>query len=250
MIRSLAGAIQFLTIVRLPATTEPASPGASAAWFPLVGAALGAAGAGIFLALRLVLPISLAALLTVAFWAAISGVLHEDGLADAADALRAGRSQERMLAILKDSRIGTFGAVAVALSILARWQALQFMLTPHVLLACIAAQAVPRAAMVGLAWTSRSFGTGLGHALSSTLATPAALFALAQGAIAALLCGVREGILLIVGVYLIARVARWYFYRRLGGVNGDCLGATEQILEIYALLVFALKLSGSGVSAP
>ena len=54
----------------------------------------------------------------------ISGVLHEDGLADVADAMRAGRTREQMLAILKDSRIGTYGAVAIVLSIVARWQAL------------------------------------------------------------------------------------------------------------------------------
>jgi adenosylcobinamide-GDP ribazoletransferase len=242
MIRSLAGAIQFLTVVRVPATAQPASPGAAAAWFPLVGAALGAAGAGVFLGLGHFLPISLAALATVAFWAAISGVLHEDGLADAADALRAGRSQDRVVAILKDPRIGTFGAVAVAISILARWQALEYMLAPNVWIACIAAQAVPRAAMVGLAWTSRPAGSGLGHALTSTLTTPIALFALAQGLIAAMLCGVQLGLMLIAGAYVIARLARWYFYSRLGGVNGDCLGATEQILEIYALLLFTVKL--------
>ena len=242
MMRSLAGAVQFLTVIRVPSGGAPVAPGRAAMWFPLVGAALGAAGAGVFLGLRLILPVSLAALATVAFWTAISGVLHEDGLADAADALRAGRSQEGMLAILRDPRIGTFGAVAVAISILARWQALQYILAPNVVLACIAAQAVPRAAMVGIAWTSRPVGTGLGHALSSTLATPAALFALAQGAVAALACGVREGVLLIGGAYLIGRAARWYFYRRLGGVNGDCLGAAEQILELYALLLFTVKL--------
>jgi len=240
--RSLTGAIQFLTVIRMPEAAEPVAPGRAAMWFPIVGAVLGAAGGGMFLVLRIILPVSLAALATVAFWAAISGVLHEDGLADAADALRAGRSQEGMLAILKDPRIGTFGAVAVAISILARWQALQYMLAPNVLLACVAAQAVPRAAMVGLAWTSRPVGTGLGQAFSAPLSTPAALFALAQGAVAALATGVREGVLLVLGAYLIARASRWYFYRRLGGVNGDCLGATEQLLEIYALLLFTIKL--------
>ncbi len=174
LVSAMAGAIQFLTIVRLPPTDRPAPPGQAAAWFPLVGAALGAIGAAVYIAAERVLPQSLAALATVAFWSAASGVLHEDGLADVADALRAGRTPERMLAILKDSRIGTFGAVAVVLSILARWQALEHVNAAGVLCVCIAAQAVPRAAMVGLAWTSRPVGMGLGHALSSTLTTPAA----------------------------------------------------------------------------
>jgi adenosylcobinamide-GDP ribazoletransferase len=111
-------AIRFLTI--LPVRGGDAPPGQAAAFFPLVGAMLGAAGAGVYLLAEKAFPISIAALATVAFWIAISGVLHEDGLADVADAVRAGRTRERVLSILKDSRIGTYGAVAILLSVLAR----------------------------------------------------------------------------------------------------------------------------------
>ena len=152
-------AIRFLTI--LPVRGGDAPPGRAAAFFPLVGAMLGAAGAGVFLLTAKAFPISIAALATVAFWAAISGVLHEDGLAD--------------VAILKDSRIGTFGAIAILLSVLARWQALEYLATPRVLATLIASQAVPRAAMVAMAWVSRPAGSGLGYALASTLSTPAAI---------------------------------------------------------------------------
>ncbi len=142
---------------------DPVAPGRAAAFFPLVGAALGLAGAGVFLLAGLALPVSLAALATVAFWTAVSGVLHEDGLADVADAVRAGRPQAQILTILKDSRIGTFGAVALILSVLARWQALESLATDRVVEALVASQAVPRAAMVAMAWTSRPTGDGLGH---------------------------------------------------------------------------------------
>ena len=205
----------------------------------MVGALLGVAGAAIFLEASKILPPSLAALLTVAFWTVISGVLHEDGLADIADALRAGRTQERMLSILKDSRIGTYGAVAIVFSIVARWQAVEHLATAHVYEAFIAAQAVPRAAIVALAWVSRPVGTGLGLAFSSALTTTAAIAAIVQGLAAAFLCGVRPGILIVLGAYLAIRAARWHFYRRIGGVNGDCLGALEQILEIFILVLFA-----------
>jgi adenosylcobinamide-GDP ribazoletransferase len=237
--RTLLGAISFLTIIPVRATVAP--PGRSAAFFPLVGAMLGAAGAGIYLAAERAIPASLAALLTVAFWTMISGVLHEDGLADVADALRAGRSRERMLAILKDSRIGTFGAVAIVISFLARWQAIDQLADPRVIQIFIAAQAVPRAAMVALAWISRPVGDGLGLAFSSTLTTPAAVIAIAQGIAAALLCGWRPGLVIVAVSYGVIRVARWYFYRRIGGVNGDCLGATEQILEIFILVLFTCR---------
>ena len=95
--------------------------------------------------------------------------------------------------------------------------------------------------MVGLAWLSRPVGTGLGYEFASTLTTPAALAALAQGVAASLLCNVWMGVEIILGSYLIARAAQWYFYQRLGGVNGDCLGATEQILEIFVLILFTVK---------
>jgi len=236
MMQALFSAIRFLTI--LPAPGNPVSPGRAAAFFPLVGAAIGLAGAGVFLLAGVVLPLSLAALTTVAFWTAVSGVLHEDGLADVADAVRAGRPQAQILSILKDSRIGTFGAVALILSVLARWQALESLATDRVVEALVASQAVPRAAMVGMAWISRPTGEGLGHSLLSTLGTPAALFAMAQGAAAALLCGWRPGLAILLGSLVIVRVARAWFYRRIGGVNGDCLGFTEQLSEVFVLVLF------------
>lgn len=239
MIRSLLGAISFLTILPVHAKTAP--PGQSAAFFPLIGAAIGAAGAGIYIGLSRAIPTSIAALITVAFWVAITGVLHEDGLADAADALRAGRTPEKMLAILKDSRIGTYGAAAIVFSIVARWQAIEHLADPRVLIIFIAAQAIPRAVIVALAWVSRPAGTGLGLAFSSTLSTPVALIAIAQGLAAAFLCGPAAGVILIAISYIVLRLAQSYFYRRIGGINGDCLGATEQILEICVLLLFTCQ---------
>jgi adenosylcobinamide-GDP ribazoletransferase len=233
-------ALRFLTI--LPVRGGDATPGRAAAFFPLVGAILGAAGSGVYLLTAKALPVSIAALATVAFWITISGVLHEDGLADVADAVRAGRPRDRILAILKDSRIGTFGAIAILLSVLARWQALEYLATPRVLETLIAAQAVPRAAMVAMAWCSRPAGSGLGHALASTLNTPVALVAMAQGAAAALLCGWRPGFAMIAGSVLIVQASRGWFYRRMGGVNGDCLGFTEQLIEIFVLTMFACRI--------
>jgi cobalamin synthase len=95
--------------------------------------------------------------------------------------------------------------------------------------------------MVGQAWVSRPAGTGLGYALSSTLSTPAAVAAIAQGILAALLCGARAGTVIIVGAFLIARLAREFAYKRWGGVNANCLGATEQILEAVILAMFACR---------
>jgi adenosylcobinamide-GDP ribazoletransferase len=235
--RTFLAAVSFLTII--PVTGKDVPPGRAAAFFPLIGAILGALGAGLFIATSLLLPPSIAALIAVTFWTLISGVLHEDGLADVADAMRAGRTREKMLAILKDSRIGTYGAVAIVLSIVARWQALEHVPPTRILEVCIVAQSVPRAAMVALAWLARPSGDGLGQAFSASLTTTGSLIAIAQGLIATSLLGWRPAALIVAGAYLIVRGARTYFYKRIGGVNGDCLGATEQLLEIFILILFA-----------
>ncbi len=237
--RTLLSAVSFLTVVPVGRTLVP--PGRAAALFPFVGAIIGAAGAGIYFALSQALPSTIASLAVVVFWTAITGVLHEDGLADVADAMRAGRSQAKMLAILKDSRIGTYGAVAIVVSIVARWQALEHLAVGRILEIMIASQAVPRAAIVALAWISRPCGAGLGLAFSSTLTTPAAVLAILQGIAAALACGVRPGFVIILGSYLVIRLAQSYFYTRIGGINGYCLGATEQILEIFILVLFTCR---------
>jgi adenosylcobinamide-GDP ribazoletransferase len=237
--RTLASAISFLTVIPMGKTSVPS--GRAAALFPLVGAAIGAAGAALYLGAAAVLPSTIASLAVVAFWTAITGVLHEDGLADVADALRAGRSKEKMLAILKDSRIGTFGAVAIVLSIVARWQAVEHLSVPNIWAVMIASQAVPRAAIVALAWVSRPVGTGLGLAFSSTLTSSAAIIAIALGAASAAACGVRAGLVIVLGSYLLMRIAQHYFYSRIGGINGDCLGATEQFTEIFILVLFTCR---------
>jgi adenosylcobinamide-GDP ribazoletransferase len=238
--RTFLAAVSFLTVI--PVNGKDVPSGRAAIFFPLVGAILGAAGAGLFLAASFVLPASIAALIAVTFWIVISGVLHEDGLADTADAMRAGRSREKIISILKDSRIGTYGGVAIVLSIVARWQALLHVPAPRVLLVCIIAQTVSRAVMVALAWLSRPSGDGLGYVFSASLTTTGALIAIAQGLIASMLLGWRAGLLIVAAAYLIVREARSYFYKRIGGVNGDCLGATQQLLEIFILILFASPL--------
>src|SRR5260221_7374480 len=108
-------ALQFLTILPIPAQNDP--PGRAAWAYPIVGALLGLLAAALW-------RLPLGPLLTVIVLAALTGGLHEDGLADVCDAIRAYRSRETMLRILKDSRIGAHGALALIASFTFRWQAL------------------------------------------------------------------------------------------------------------------------------
>jgi adenosylcobinamide-GDP ribazoletransferase len=167
--RRLLGALQFLTV--LPVRARTASAGESALFFPLVGAALGWLAGQWLKMMEQWLGPSLAAVMVLAFLALLTGALHEDGLADVVDAVRAHRSREKMALILKDSRIGVFGALALLYIVAVRWQALvRFPADPvKELVACLA---VSRAALVAQAWVSRPVGEGLGAAFSHDLTSP------------------------------------------------------------------------------
>lgn len=213
--RTLESAISFLTIFRVG--SHSSRDGRGAIWFPLVGAAMGAMGAAIFIGAGRVMPWPLAALLTTIFWAGISRVPREQG------------------------RIGTLGAITIGLGIVARWLALDHLVTSRVWEALIASQAVPRAVMVALAWISRPPPTGAGLTFLSTLSTPAAIGAIAQGVVSAFCCGILSGTLILAGGYVVIRALQMLSYQRAGGVNADGLGATEQLMEIYILVLFACR---------
>jgi len=229
----LLTAVQFLTIVRAPGDGPPAR---GAIFFPVVGAGLGLAAGGIRIGAAKLFPSSIAALLALAFLVVVTGALHEDGLADVFDAFRAGRSPEKIQAILKDSRIGVYGAVALLISLLLRWQAIEF-LSGAPIPGLVAAVGASRGAMVVFAHISRPLGDGLGKAFCRGLRRPDAVIAAIQSAALPFLCGPIAGAAALVGNALAILGARAYFHRRAGGVTGDCMGALCQISEVTTLLI-------------
>ena len=239
MIRRLLGAIQFLTVLPVPGETE--KPGRSGVFFPLVGASLGAVCGLLLVVLERPLGASLAALVALSGTVALSGALHEDGLADCSDALRAGRTREKMLAILKDSRIGVYGATALILCIAVRWQALAH-IQVNAIVGLASCLALSRSSLVVLGAITKPMGSGLGAAFSQELAPATSVLVAVQVVLAASFCGWRGVPMLLLSAAIIA-VARAYFTRRLGGVNGDCLGATCLTVESANLLVLAWQSS-------
>lgn len=231
----LLGAFQFLTI--LPIRRSTCAPGEAAAYFPLVGAAIGLCGAGVHLLLSRAIPPSISALLALLTMAVLSGALHEDGLADCADAFGGGRTADKIQAILKDSRIGAFGALALIFSIGLRWQAIG-QINEHLLESLTAAGALSRAAQVGLGWISRPAGEGSGKMFALSLSTPRAVAAILLAIAIAAPLGVIA-LPAVVGSAGLTLIARDYFERHLGGVTGDCCGALSQVVEGFVLLLCA-----------
>ena len=218
-------ALQFLTILPVPA---PASPPGRAAWaFPLVGVLLGLAAAALW-------PLKLGPLMIVIGMAILTGGLHEDGLADICDALRAYRSREKMLTILKDSRIGAHGALALIASFLFRWQAL-VMMQGDAVYRLPAAFGISRAAMVVLAASTPAVSEGLGRAFGESLPRWAFVVSLLQLLLLAGLTGWPAGVWLAGANFVALFLLRRWFLSRLGGVTGDCLGMACQISEAVSL---------------
>ncbi len=223
----MRGAVQFLTVL-------PVGGGAAAAvFFPFVGVLLGASAGGVVL---LGGGGSLAALLALAYLMMVTGCLHEDGLADVADAVRAGRSREKIMLILKDSRIGTYGGLALIMSVLIRWQALALCRVNPVY-GLVAALALSRASLVVLAGIAPSVGGGLGQAFATGISRLVVVGVVAQAVAVAFVAGWRNAVVMVGCSAVVILVARGWFVRRLGGVNGDCLGATCQAVETVNLVI-------------
>lgn len=235
------GAVQFLTVFPVPFATVPYEE--AMPFFPLVGALLGLlAGAALALFTIASMPVGIAAALALGVYLLATGMLHEDGLADVADGVRAGRKPERMLEIMRDSRIGTYGGVALIIATLIRWQAFSELAGSgfwFIVGASVAAGAVSRAGVVLLAAISRPVGSGMAATTVGLVPGWVLLAAGVQASIAGSLAGWRATAIVLVGSVLLILVLRAWFHARLRGVSGDCLGATAVIVESYILVVAA-----------
>jgi adenosylcobinamide-GDP ribazoletransferase len=245
LLTDLAVAIAFYT--RLPLRPGGPVDGAAvarASWCaPLVGALVGAlAGLAYWTAWRLNLPPVVCATLAVAAGMLLTGCLHEDGLADTADGL-GGETRERALDIMRDGRIGVFGAGALVICLALRIGAIADL--PRAALvawALVGAHAMARAvlpAVMRLVPPARADG------LSATAGAPSRERALVAAALGIVLLwialGFKSALIALVLVLIGAAVTAWIARRKIGGQTGDVLGAVEQVGETLVLLVTAAR---------
>ncbi len=239
--RDIATAFQFLT--RLPLSRVPYDPNAlsrSAKFFPLVGLLVGLLGSVTYLWFVRHLPAPIAALLTLSLFFLATGGLHEDGLADVADAFGGGWNREQVLAILKDSRIGTFGTLALLISV-----GLRLLLLANLPLDRLAAYLI--SGQVLCRWTALPLGYALPSAREPSSASQGARIArqISGGSLAlgSLFTIAVVGYALrsaswgpVVATLAVTLLSGLYYWHRIGGVTGDCFGATNQLAEIAVYL--------------
>jgi adenosylcobinamide-GDP ribazoletransferase len=237
-------ALSFLTLIPVPASALRAgSMRRATAWFPAVGAGVGAVGGGVRIAFEPLLGATTATVLALGAIVALTGALHQDGLADCADGLGVRGDRERRLTVMRDSAIGVFGMLALlgwgllivtALAQLSKHQALD---------ALIAAAALGRAAaLVHATTTSPARRDGLGAGFS---VPPAALAAasVAAAAAAVLALGLSRAALAVAAAALIAGATSTWARRAVGGRTGDTLGATVALAELLVVLALAASWS-------
>ena len=236
-------ACQMLTRIPAAGGVDYAPPldAASIRYYPFVGVLVGLAGGAVFAAGHAIFGGALAAILAIAAMAAVTGGLHEDGLADTADGICGASTAERALEIMRDSRIGAYGVLALILATAAKIFALADLPLWTVAAILIAAHGVSRWSIVLVIATARyvrASGTAspVAGAVSPASHLVAGSTALACLAVVAVVATPAAALGVLAGLALGHVAIRVAFQRKLGGYTGDCLGATQQASEIGTYL--------------
>ena len=240
---------------RFPMPASPTAPDFRRAWraAPLAGFIIGAfAGAVLSVLLWIGFGANLAAALALAALVAVTGALHEDGLSDVADGFGGGRDRDRRLEIMRDSRLGTYGAAAVVLSLLIRWAAIAALAREPgsgPLLALAAAGGVSRGLAIALPrmippartdGVAARTGAISGRHLVEAIVLVVLVAVLAAGPVFGIATALSALVAAVIALYAVSGLAR----RRIGGYTGDVIGAAQQACEIAFLCVLTLSTSG------
>jgi len=228
-------AFQFLTRIPMPSIAfEPDSLSHAIKFFPLVGLVIGSAAVLLQSLLIFHLSRPLVALVVLIFLVMITGCFHEDGFADTVDGFGGGWTKNQILLIMKDSRIGSYGGTALVLSLLARYLLLASLPLAHFAAYVISAHVLCRWSTLPLSYflaparEENSLGARIAKLTSlaslifgSVFSFGIVVFALRWSAVAPLLIAM-----------LAVALSGWFYLRKIGGVTGDCFGATNQLTEI------------------
>jgi adenosylcobinamide-GDP ribazoletransferase len=252
-------AIQFLTRLPVPHLTgfQTSWLSESARFFPLVGALVGLFAVGIWWLCGLFFPPLVAVGLMMGASLLLTGAFHEDGFADVCDGFGGGSTRDAVLAIMKDSRVGAYGAIGVAMMLGLKWSVLVSLPYTAFPIIVIGAHVLSRWCAISLIWRlpyvradaeakSKPLANSLSGAdwlLSGVLGAASLLPALwlVDPAARSQLALVLFAALTLSGITTV--LAAGYFKSRIGGYTGDCLGATQQLAELGFLLA-ALGLLG------
>jgi adenosylcobinamide-GDP ribazoletransferase len=233
-------AVAFLTRLPVPRTIQnaPDSLARSVAFFPLVGLLVSVGAVILNHVFSRYVPHDVVVVIILVFLVVITGGLHEDALADAADGFGGGWEKDRILSIMRDSRTGSFGALAIALGLLVRFVFMTNLPIEMFDRYLIAGQVTSRWTTLPLAFFLPPAREGSGHGV--LVASKVTGFSLVMGTIFAVaILGAALGTKALwpfLAAIAITAASGAYYHRRIGGITGDCLGATNQIAEMVVYL--------------
>lgn len=234
-------ALQFFTRIQIPRWVgfEERWLQHASRYFPAVGIVVALVTALVYIIASLLWTQSIAVLLSTIAGIYLTGAFHEDGFADTCDGFGGGLTSERVLEIMKDSRIGAYGAIGIGLMLALKWMVLSSLPSPAVVAALLIAHPVSRLAAISLVWRmdyAKANGKAkpMGQEMSSgefCIATVTTLLPIA------ILCltGLMPLLAVIAGILFAALASFWLarlFQRRIAGYTGDCLGAVQQTAEV------------------
>lgn len=236
-------ALGFFSRVPIPKNTPYSEERMNQAgrYFGLVGVLLGLACAGSFSLFSLLFPVSVSVILTMVFSLLLTGAFHEDGLTDMADGIGGGMTLERRLTIMKDSRIGTYGASTLAMALLAKYvlltelasvtQMLAVFVVAYTLSRCVAASLIYDMPYVSDLDSSKS------KPLANRQTKGDLAVLIATAVVASLLMPTGLAVMLLLFAIVFRSAFKTWLIKRIGGFTGDCLGAAQQLFELISYLI-------------
>ena len=239
MLRQFLLAVQFLTRLPVPnrLATNEEELGRAAAFFPLVGVIVGGSTAGLYLLALRVVSVPVAVLIALVFAAFITSGFHEDGLADTFDGLGGGWTKEPALEIMRDSRIGTYGALALIFLVLGKFVILTELGSIQVWRWLIVAHVAARWTVLPLCrWLPYARPEGQGKLVAKQITLSALIIGSLTFLLILLLFPWRTALIALAVTIAVTLFSGLYYKRRLGGITGDCLGATNQLTELLLYL--------------
>ena len=248
MIRRFLVAIQFLT--RLPVPRAPNSSetdiGKAAAFFPLVGVIVGGGAALVFVGLQKILPLPASVFCAIVFATLITNAFHEDGLADSFDGFGGGWTKDRVLEIMRDSRIGTYGTLALIFVILGKLTFLSLLPPGQIWRWLIVAHTASRWTILPLcACLPYARAEGQGKLVAKQVGILEIIIGTFTLLLVFILLPWQASLTVLLVTTLVTLLSGLYFRARLQGITGDCLGAANQLTEVglYLTAVLLLRLN-------
>jgi adenosylcobinamide-GDP ribazoletransferase len=242
-------ALSFFTRVpvRLPEVVKPEMLHQASRYFALIGVFIGAVTALILVLLASFLPLSLAVLISMACSLLLTGAFHEDGWADVWDGFGGGWTVEQKLNIMKDSRLGTYGAAGLFFILMTKYQSLVLLGTHNanpvlalsfaLVLAHTLSRTVSTSLIFSMSYVSEDAQSKV-KPLAQHLSINGLIILLITGAVVLFtLLPLMHAFVMIVCLWIIRILLILWFNRQLGGFTGDCLGAAQQILEVAVYII-------------